>query len=295
MAPLGAAFSAGATLGPAVGGWLATSYGFATPFYFIGAVLCVSAASNYKMLTETRPAALRSSRVTTSPDLGTSHHTPSSSLFSPSVTASSSTPPAAPGPDPSLWSEFKSTLKQWGPLSRNRDMQAMLLLHFSYWVCAAGCTWTLMPLLAAERFGFTAAALGTCFAVMSATNVLASQPSAWLSDKFGRKTVIIPAMLMLATAAFSMPFAGSADQFRAMVFLWACGSTVLGTAPAAYVSDISTSHTRSQALALLRSASDLGCLVGAGLLGTVADLVSLQVAFSTGAGLLLIAGCNFAW
>jgi chemosensory pili system protein ChpA (sensor histidine kinase/response regulator) len=55
MAPLGMAFSLGATVGPGIGGHIADAYGLAAPFYFVGGALLCAALNSHLMLPETRP------------------------------------------------------------------------------------------------------------------------------------------------------------------------------------------------------------------------------------------------
>ena len=55
MAPLGIAFSAGAALGPAVGGWIGVSHGLGAPFFLVGGMMGCAALNNYLFCPETRP------------------------------------------------------------------------------------------------------------------------------------------------------------------------------------------------------------------------------------------------
>lgn len=177
-------------------------------------------------------------------------------------------------------------------------MPCTLMLSYpsqSYWFVASGCTFTLMPLLAHDKFDLDAAAIGGCFALMSLINVFGSLPASWISDKFGRKVSIVPASLCLSSAAMMFPFAQSYEQFMGLIVLWASGATFLGTAPTAFVSDINSPDDRAQALALHRSAGDLGMLVGAGSMGLVADQLGLGAAFCTGATVVAMSGMNFAF
>jgi MFS family permease len=56
MAPMTAAFSAGASIGPAIGGVLATQFGLAPCFFYVGGAIAVSGILNF-FLPETKLAA----------------------------------------------------------------------------------------------------------------------------------------------------------------------------------------------------------------------------------------------
>ena len=227
MAPMGAAFSAGALVGPAIGGYLGESYGLHTPFYFIGgAILCVT-INNYIMLPETKP-----------PSLDTSEKTRS------------------------IKDEFLSTFRSWKPLLKNGDIMGVISVHTTYWMLLVGCQFTLMPLLAAERFDATPSMIGSVYALTSLINIVGSQPSAWLSDKYGRKKVMLPGIALICAGVGSMALAQDIQQFYASVVLWGIGGTSLGTAPMAYVADAADDKNRTQALALFRSGGDLGFVLG---------------------------------
>jgi len=260
MAPLMASFSAGAVAGPALGGFLADSYGLETPFYFVGAAIFAVALNNYT-LPETKTW-----QAHEPVELGVG----------------------------SLLREFATTGAQWRPLLASRDVSSVVLLHGAYWTVSAGCMWTLMPLLASDTFGLSASQLGTVFIVQSGINIAGSQPAAWLSDKYGRKTTIVPACVLLAGGALLLPHATSLEQFSAVWVAWSCGATLMAAGPVSYISDVSTPAERGQALAMLRSAGDLGLMLGAGGFGAVAQLCSPHVAYTLGAAMITGAGANFA-
>lgn len=77
--------------------------------------------------------------------------------------------------------------------------------------------------------------------------------------------------------------------------LWSVGSSMLSTAPLAYVTDRVGDHQRAQAIALMRTCGDVGFLLGATSTGWLADWTgSLGVAMQSSAGVLLSATVWFA-
>lgn len=99
---------------------------------------------------------------------------------------------------------------------------------------------------------------------MSGVSILGMYPSAWVSDKLGRKKSIIPASVLIAGSLSAMPWAATHSQLLALVTVYAMGATMFQATPQAYIIDASQPETRAQALALLRSAGDLGLMIGVG-------------------------------
>jgi predicted MFS family arabinose efflux permease len=99
---------------------------------------------------------------------------------------------------------------------------------------------------------------------------------------------------------YSFPFCcGETGQasllpLAATLGLWSMGSSMLSTAPLAYVSDRVDESKRAQAIALLRTSGDVGFLIGAAGTGALADWAgSLDMAMQASAGLLLTATAWF--
>ena len=158
--------------------------------------------------------------------------------------------------------EFKITSSQWKPILQDKNVRAVLLLHGMYWGVASGCTWTLMPLFANETFHLSTMSLGGLFALMSSVGIVGMYPSAWVSDKLGRKKSIIPASILMAAALVGITNSGTHEHLLGLVTLYSIGATMFQATPQAYVIDVSTEERRAQSLALLRSAGDMGLMVG---------------------------------
>ena len=254
IAPMMAAFSAGTAMGPAAGGYLAEHFGLAAPFHVVGGLICVVALSNWALLPET----LRRRPPGTGAGAG-----------------------GAGGPGDgaerrplSTFESLRQSVALWGPLSREGPVRAALVLHGCYWTTTAGVQFTLLPLLAAGSFDMGPSALGSLYAMMSVINVLGSQPAAWVSDRLGRRVSIFSGGALLAAAAACLPQAATPEAFHGLVALYSIGSTLLGTAPTAYLADITDERTRASALAMQRSCGDAGMMVGASVGGALASATS---------------------
>jgi DHA1 family multidrug resistance protein-like MFS transporter len=258
LAPSGAAFSIGFAFGPSISGLIAENYGLRAPFAFVGAAICLAALNNYIMLPET---------------------------FKPEMSESKG----------SLKDQFKVVFTKWNDLLHDSDMRQILTMHTTFWLTSSGAQFTLLPLLAITKFGYTAGSIGGIFSAFAIIGVAGTQPAAWLADKYGRKAGMVPGSLIVSGCCIAIPFITTNEEFMAVVVAWALGNTLVGQVPVAYVSDISTPKNRSQALAMLRQAGDLGLVLGAGAISLLAEYTSYTFAFETNAAILSILTLRFAW
>jgi len=256
LVPNMVAFSVGGLVGPAIGGYLAEAFGLVAPFYFVAAALVLVTLNNTR-LPET-------------------HH---------------ELTPMAKG---TIAEAFRHTLGQWAPLVKSRDLQAIMALHGIFWFVISGAQSTLLPLLATQQLGLGPSAVGMCFATMAAINITFAQPVAWMSDKWGRKPLMVLAIPPITCALVLLPLAPSYEAFMALIVLWGAGSTLLSGGPVSYVADLVPPNQRAPALALLRCAGDLGLMMGGTLVGCFASCASVTAAFGASALLLAASGAAFA-
>ena len=73
----------------------------------------------------------------------------------------------------------------------------------------------IIPVLATARLGLSVAAIGFALMLGSVFGLLAAYPAGWLTDRFGRKTVIVPATVMTGCSMVLFCFAPSFSWFIA--------------------------------------------------------------------------------
>ena len=82
------------------------------------------------------------------------------------------------------------------------------------------------------------------------------------------------------------PYAQSFEHLMACLAPVSFGSTILSAVPTAYMGDLVSSKQRPQALALLRTAGDVGLLIGAVSSGILSDFSSIGGAIQANGSLL---------
>lgn len=153
-----------------------------------------------------------------------------------------------------------------------------------------GLSWGLFPLY------FVTAGLGTeqvgfLVAVYPAVWGLGQLATGALSDRLGRKWLIVAGMLIQAGALFLI--------LQAHTFWpWLVGAVLLGMGTAlvyptllAAVSDVVHPSYRASAIGVYRLWRDSGYAVGGLLAGILADMLGISWAIGTVAGLTLLSGC----
>eukprot|EP00300_Choanocystis_sp_HF-7_P010862 c17187_g1_i1.p1 GENE.c17187_g1_i1~~c17187_g1_i1.p1 ORF type:complete len:465 (-),score=80.21 c17187_g1_i1:112-1506(-) len=262
MAPNAAAFSAGMMIGPAIGGYVADSFGLRAPFLVVGVAVAAAAANNWLRLAETRVIVPHS------------------------------------GPQKTMYERCKTHIQvacsQWLVLLKEKNVRSCVVLHGTFWMAASGSQFTLLPLLVTQNFAMSLSEIGGLFALMAGMNVLFSQPAAFLSDRYGRKLTMIPGAVMSAGSLLALSAVQTPTQLVGLLVVWGVGNSFFGTGAVSYVADVTSSENRAQALALLRSAGDFGLMVGAGFAGLLADLVGIPFSLAMNSTLLLCSAVYFA-
>lgn len=277
MAPTTIAFQAGFSIGPSLSGILAQSLGFRMPFVVVGGSILLVALNNYLMLPET--LARRRSLF------GKTQTVQQQQQISGPLEQDDSPPPA------SLSSS--EVLRTWWGFLQDGDTRRVAVLHCAFWITNAGSLLTLFPLLAASQFELGVAEIGSIFTANAILGAIGAQPSAWFSDRFGRKAALVPGLCLVSAGLLALPMVSTSWQLYSCAGLWGLGSALVGSSATAMMADLTLPQNRSQALGLLRSAGDLGLLVGAVALSYVAQF-SMSAAFVlNGCGLLGVVA-NFA-
>ncbi len=111
-----------------------------------------------------------------------------------------------------------------------------------------------------------------------------------LSDRWGRTRILVPGLLGYAALMGSVTFL---TQPVALAF-WGLATGVatglVAPLPAALVGDLVVSSLRGAAIGWSRTMTDSGHIVGALVMGALADAVNLSAPFLAGAGLLTLLG-----
>ncbi len=251
-------FLVGVGLGPAPGGFLADHFGIRAPFFAYAAVSATACILAMLLITETKPrdGAVELSVSTADPRTG------------------------VPG---SIRGVLRST-----------PFLLVGVVSFVQFFARTGALFAVVPLLGKESIGLSSSQIGVAMTLVNLLNIATLYHAGTLSDRFGRKWVIVPATLVSGLSVAMFALSHNYMMFLLSAAVWGIGSGVSGPSPAAYVADISPPALRGQMFGLYRSVSDSGYIVGPLLLGWLADVTGYTTPLMLTAGMFLVSGALFA-
>jgi MFS family permease len=189
---------------------------------------------------------------------------------------------AADGPPVSTWTFL---------LSRRFLLVAMVTA--AIFMVRSGTRGTIMPLHADEALGWGPAEIGVVFTITGVMTMLTLMPSAWAADAIGRRNVMMFSGVVAGVGALIVGFDASATGFVVGNIVMTLGTGTAGPAPAAYVAEIAPPGKRGMAVALYRSAGDVGFLSAPPLLGLLSEATSLQTSLIVSGAIVAATGVIF--
>lgn len=152
-----------------------------------------------------------------------------------------------------------------------------------------GMAWGLLPLWFA-RGGLSVASIGVIVAIYPGVWGVGQLVTGALSDRIGRKPLIVGGMLLQAVAIAAI---AATRSFAS----WAAASTMLGAGTAmvyptllAAIGDVAHPRWRASSIGVYRLWRDAGFAVGALFAGVIADVYGMQAAIWSVAGLTALSG-----
>ena len=259
---------AGQTLGPVLGGYMADIFGLRVPLYVQAALMAASLVVIALALPESRwrEEAARRERVSPSPQ--------------PSPTRGEGTSSAAGRGD------FEG--RQRGAMWRLMLSPAFIFVGmFALMIVAnrQGARFSVMPLFGREK-GFEPDALGLWISVTHFPQFFTTLASGYLSDRFGRKTPIIPAITLLALGIGTFIWADNLWQLLLSGVLLGMGEGLGSPAGTVFFADIAPPGMEGVTIGLLRTFGGVGTIVGALALGAIADWAGFSWALWIDAAIL---------
>jgi len=179
-------------------------------------------------------------------------------------------------------------------LTAHAGFMLVSLVGFMNAVVRTGALFNVVPVLARDRLLLGADRIGFGLALSSVVGLALAYPAGVLVDRYGRKTVIVPATAGAGLSMLVFLAAPSYAWFLTACVVWSVAVGVSGAAPAAYAADVAPAGMNAAAMSTYRMLSDLGYVVGPIALGVVADLAGGDAALATSAALMVVVAGLFA-
>ncbi|HVJ12197.1 MAG TPA: MFS transporter, partial [Burkholderiales bacterium] len=138
---------------------------------------------------------------------------------------------------------------------------------------------TFLPVYLAHDMGYSPFWVGACLFALQAAGFAASPLAGHLSDRMGRKQILVSSMLATAVVLAAMAFTGGSPLFIALVAV--LGFFLYATRPViqAWMLDSTPKNMAGSSIGVLFGAQALGGALGPLLGGVVADRFGLLAAF----------------
>nr|WP_155907802.1 MULTISPECIES: MFS transporter [unclassified Mycolicibacterium] len=177
---------------------------------------------------------------------------------------------------------------------RNRAYQAALLSNLASGWAALGLRVALVPLFVVDVMHRSAGMAGLVLAMFAVGNVCAVIPSGHLSDRIGRRKLLIVGLGVSSMSTMLLGCTTSLPVFMAFAFVTGAASGIFISPQQAAVADIIGSQARGgTAVATFQMMSDFGTIIGSMVAGEIAQHVSFTAAFATSGAVLLVAGLGW--
>ena len=276
---------AGQILGPLLGGYLGSIFGLRVPLYVQAALMAVSLGVIVLALPESRwrEEAEERRRASASPSASGGRSAPQRSAAV-EEGAGSASQRSADGRD--------GAERQRGAMWRLMLSPAFIFVGlFALMIVAnrQGARFSVMPLFGRDK-GFEPDALGLWISVTHFPQFFTTLASGYLSDRFGRKTPIIPAIALLALGIGTFIWADNLWQLLLSGVLLGMGEGLGSPAGTVFFADIAPPGMEGVTIGLLRTFGGVGTIVGALALGAIADFAGFAWALWVDAAILAAAG-----
>ena len=172
--------------------------------------------------------------------------------------------------------------------------RSALVSSFATGWTAYGVRVALIPLLVVQLVGEGPQVAGLALAVFAAGNALALTFTGRLTDKLGRKPLILTGLIVCALATIGVGLVSSVPLFVILSLISGMGSGTLNPGQQAAVADvIGPERAGGRVLSRYQMSADAGQILGPILAGALADTAGFGWAFGVSGGLMLLAA--LAW
>ena len=174
---------------------------------------------------------------------------------------------------------------------RHRAYRASLLSNFATGWAVFGLRMAVVPLFISDVLGRGPRMTGLALGLFAFGNLVVALPSGHLSDRIGRRTLLIGGFFGCSAATVLLGASSSVPVFLIAAFLGGAGSGISASPQQAAVADILGSSARTgTAVSTFQMMVDLGAIVGSMTVTEIAQHMSFEWGFVISAIVLLGAG-----
>src|SRR5919201_6828876 len=179
-------------------------------------------------------------------------------------------------------------------LLRNRAL-VLLSVGSAFRTMTQTALLTFLPVYLTHEMRYSPAVIGACLFALQAAGFAAAPVAGHLSDRMGRKHIMIGSMAMTAVILAGMAFAGKSPAFIALIAV--LGFFLYATRPVlqAWLLETTPKNMGGSSIGVLFGAQALGAAIGPWLAGLIADRHGLGATFYFLAATIVIANVFVIW
>jgi len=161
-----------------------------------------------------------------------------------------------------------------------REQEQLLAISISTVLVMAGqgVIGPVLPLFAKE-LGVGAGEIGLTLSIFALARLILNVPLGILSDRFGRRFLLVGGPLVTGLGMIGSGFAGDLLSLLAWRFVAGAGSAMYMTGAMVYLTDISTPENRARFIGTNQGALLIGVSIGPGIGGLIAEFFGLRAPF----------------
>jgi MFS family permease len=168
-------------------------------------------------------------------------------------------------------------------LKWNRTFVTVLVSNAAYFWFSAGVISTLLSLFAHDSFHLSTLEIGLVFAVLSVAEFAVLFAAGSLTDRVGRKKVLLPSMVAITVIVVLTGQVASVGMLIVALVLMGVASGFGGVPQSVMLADVVPSRLQPAAIGVYRFVGDLGYAIGPLLAGAMASSFGFGVAFAVSA------------
>ncbi len=177
---------------------------------------------------------------------------------------------------------------------RHGAFKAALLSNFATGWASFGLRIALVPLFVVEVLGRSPGVAGLALTAFAVGNISVVVPSGYLSDRFGRRKLMIFGLLLAAVSTGLVGFSESLTVFLVAGYVAGAATGIFVAPQQAAVADVVGSKARGgPAVATFQMMADVGSIGGSLLVGLIAQYLSFSWAFVISGLILLLAAVGW--
>ena len=177
---------------------------------------------------------------------------------------------------------------------RHGAYRAALFSNFATGWASFGLRIALVPLFVVEALGHGAGAAGVALAAFAVGNISVVIPSGHLSDRLGRRKLVIAGLVVSAVATALVGFTDSLPLFLVAAYIAGAATGIFVAPQQAAVADVVGNKSRGgTAVATFQMMADFGSIIGSLIVGQIAEHASFGWAFVISGAILAMAAVGW--